>query len=139
MKFVALIALIAFAPVATHAQEYLPKWHMTGNEACYDLEGAKALLKADLELKTCNENYKIEIPKLQLAVKDLKLALDLSQKHAEIWSDQAVKYNTEATKRIVDLYSCEAKLNSGPSWGWLVAGGLAAVLLGVGVGAWAKP
>ena len=42
---VTLLALPARADMT-----WLPKWHMTGDEACYDQEGAKKLLEGDAKL-----------------------------------------------------------------------------------------
>ena len=58
LRWVAVVVLcsilLPWVALAEGMQE-LPKWHMTGDEACYGFDDAKKLVLADLRLQECRK------------------------------------------------------------------------------------
>ena len=134
-QLIALLLLCA-AP-STWAQEltYIPKWHMVDAEACYDLEGAKQLMYLDGKLKLC-ESYRAANQDLIVSVGNYEKALQLKDNALKISTDALVATEAKLELEIKAKNDCVAKISTGPSVGWLVAGGLAILLTGLAAGAY---
>lgn len=133
MKRLVALALAAVPAIAWGDLEFIPKWHMCGNEACYGFEDAKKLVLLDGQLKLAAAQAK--------ALEDLKLA-NAELQAAAAKKEAALQLNTQAAQDLkAKLETCidqraaaEVKAASGPSLGWLVAGGVTLILVGVLVG-----
>jgi hypothetical protein len=129
----ALILLLAGAPAGAEELKYIPKWHMSGGEACYDLRGAKELVLADKQLSLC-ETYKSGMAQLGLALEGSHEAYNRAVESARVYEDLAARMARDLELEIAEKNKWKAKANSGPGIGWLVAGGLALTLTGLLVG-----
>ena len=133
----ALWALPAYAE-SPEGLKLLPKWHMSNGEACYAFEDARKLVLLDQDLyflktsavPTYTEMYgtmKLSNEKFKLSLDSLTQALESSNKdRAQLYSDleAAIKARGEA----------EAKAATAGQLGWIVAGGVALVAVGAGLG-----
>jgi hypothetical protein len=129
-----LIAFMVFAssPAFAEGLKYVPKWHMTGNEACYDIQGAKTLLKLDADMEECAGERQLaiaEVEKLKAANLDLTHALELTQKGEDLLKTR----ETGLTKDLKDCVAAKNKAEASqlPSMGWPIAGSV--LLIGVGI------
>jgi hypothetical protein len=127
---VTLLALPARAEMT-----WLPKWHMTGEDACYDLEGAKKLLEGDLKLVSCDrkeKEYKLLVDELKLTIQSKDAALVASKKSVELLQENNATLSTQQRTCITDLGTCQAKQPMATYW-WLVIS-VTALVVGVGAG-----
>ena len=114
-----LIATLLAPPAAAEGLEVLPKWHMTGSEACYDFEGAKKLVLLDTKLQLCLKTDE-KVAKLEDLVKAQAEELTASRATARAQDQRAALLQSQVedlNQRVIPLP-------------WLLGGG--AVLLVTG-------
>lgn len=134
MKYLStLLILLTIPGVAFGELKFVPKWKMSGDLACYDKDGAKELLKLDTsfgELKDKVESKDRIIDELKLNVDDLKKQITALKETKTLLQEQYAILDQKQRECIQKKAQCEGELDSGPSLGWLIAGGLAFMLVG---------
>ena len=106
-----VLTLLAFTAQAEGLQ-YIPKWHMTGGEACYGFDDAKKLVELDLRIGACDERERlhlVELTQLRLALTETQEGLRLSQLEVEAWKKHNDELETDYRKKIVELRESEMK------------------------------
>jgi hypothetical protein len=91
---------------------------MTGAEACYDLEAAKRLVYLDAKLTLC-ETYEAANKDLIVSLGDYEKALQMKDSALKISIDALNATETKLEIEIKAKNDCVAKINTGPSIGWL--------------------
>lgn len=143
-KALALLLILAYIPANAQAQKeerLLPQWReclIEGERhACFNLEDTRALLV--LETKAISWKKRISLYKEQQLrfeqvvaykdkeIKELEKKIKLYKGHTEELSEQLLD---EVEKK----NEYRAKADSSPIWPWLVAGLLATLSAGFGVG-----
>lgn len=127
MRFIALLCLITF-PAAAELS-IVPKWKMSGGQACYSLEDAKTLVLLDARLVAC-QDYDSVFGEMLKATGEGQDALKLKSDALELSLKEAASLKTQMDTCITERAQAQAEAASGPGLGWLVAGGLALTLLG---------
>lgn len=128
-----LVALLL--PATAGAQQALPKWHMTGDEACYGFEEARQLLILDSELVMRRESAGLS-DSLRISVGHLTAALDTQKAATQVILDDNA-YLTAQLKEALARAN-KAEVSKSPSLGWTVAGALALVVAGAALGYYLK-
>jgi hypothetical protein len=129
-----LVLLTAFT---SHAEglQYVPKWHMYNNEACYAFDDAKKLVEIDLHLANCEKRSQlqlIEIQELKGALTQTQEELRLSKLETTNWQKQSEEFENEYRKKIIELKESEVKRYSNTTY--YVVGGIVIFVGGVVIG-----
>ena len=131
-KLIALFLLSSFAANADPLNlKFVPKWYMTGNEACYNFDDAKKLVALDLQI----QNDQDLCAALQTSTDDYKGALALRQQQITGLETENKRLSNSLVQAIKDKNTAEGKVGGTPTE-WLVIGGAGAVILGVVIGAY---
>lgn len=131
----AFLAVTLLALPARADMTWLPKWHMTGDEACYDLEDAKKLLEGDAKLVSCDrkeKDYRLLVDELKLSIDDCTKALAASKKSVELLQSNNAQLSTDFRTCTEKLGKCEAHQPMATYW-WIVIS-VTALVVGVGAG-----
>jgi hypothetical protein len=129
--------LLLLSGFTSHAEglQYVPKWHMYNNEACYAFDDAKKLLEVDLQLTNCEKRTElqlVQIQELKVALTETQEALRLSKLETVNWQKQSEEFENEYRKKIIELKESEVKRYSNTSY--YVIGGVVVFVGGVVVG-----
>jgi hypothetical protein len=133
---VAVVLLLACRAAADTGVQYIPKWHMRNDEACYSFADAKKLVELDAKLHLCTVQERV-IPQLRLSNEKLERVVAMKDAETRLVLGEAAKLRDDKAALIKRNAELEAKQSGGPSVGWLVAGGTALTLVGVLLGVWA--
>lgn len=135
-RFLAVLLVVALPAPAFAEVKHIPLWSMcqdTGEKrACYTFEQTVKLVEFDLQLDKMLVEEIIQLKQiedLKLSTKSLDAALKLEKN-----STTELKKNND--KLVADLLketerANKAEARQGPSVGWLVAGGVGLVAVGV--------
>jgi hypothetical protein len=113
---------------------FLPKWHMSGDEACYDQDGARLLLMNDALLVQCDQQtkeYRLTTQELHLEIDSLQQALTASKTSVALLQANNAKLSTDFETCTRTLGTCQAGQPMATYW-WIV---VVATALVVGMGA----
>ena len=132
-----IVALCLLLPASALGQalQFVPPWHMSNGEACYDFNDARKLVEIDSKLRfysALEQTYPKALEGLRLSNQALTFAIS---KKEEVIQEQT-KLNTELTE---SLKTCTAQKNTCESnytvgLGWAIGGGVAILVLGGVVG-----
>ena len=107
---------------------FLPKWHMSGDEACYDQDGARLLLMNDALLVQCDQQVK----EYRLTTQELHLALDASKNSVALLQANNARLSSDYVTCTKTLGTCQAGQPMATYW-WIVVV-VTALVVGLGAG-----
>ena len=134
MKYLLALYLVmfpTFRPAMADPLRVIPPWHMTGNEVCYDLAGAKQLVLLDAKIIN-DQDLCLAV---QTANDDYKSAVTLKQQQLDLQTKENARLSAALLQAIADKNAAEAKADGTPTT-WLVIGGAGALILGVVIDAY---
>ena len=115
-----LVALLIPFQASAEGLQILPKWHMTGEEACYDFEDARLLLKYDADLYYYQQAYEPLKSSHEKLFKMMELQHEnLKAVHAS-YNDLDIQYRDLLRQKTEGEISAE----NTAMLGWIVAGGV---------------
>jgi hypothetical protein len=136
MRLSVSILLILFARnVFADGLQYIPKWSMTGDQACYSFDDAKKLVELDSKLQLCvaeETKYPALIDELKLSNQQLQLAIEDADKNYLLQKMEVSTLSSQLITARADLIKAQSTKSVG--FGWAIAGALALIIIGGATG-----
>lgn len=131
-----MMVLLFPVHVVAQSMQYVPTWHLVNGEACYGFDDAKKLVGFDSQMTLLTAEVDDQtklVASLHLTITNLQGALDTTKKEVTVLQGNTGTLTQNMNDCIARANKAEA--GSGPSAGWLVAGGVVLLAAGVLLGA----